>query len=79
MPARDTAKVSLRRITRSVQPFSSMAGASVSSSTGRSIPARQYTPVGQTGKAWPDRPAAAVTAASASRSASSMPSRPINW
>ena len=41
VPARDTAKVSLRRMTRSVHPSTSMAGASFSSSTGRSRPARQ--------------------------------------
>ena len=41
VPARETAKVSLRRMTRSVHPSASIAGASFSSSTGRSMPARQ--------------------------------------
>ena len=41
VPARETANVSLRRITRSVHPMASIAGASFSSSTGRSMPARQ--------------------------------------
>ena len=41
VPARETANVSLRRMTRSVHPNASIAGASFSSSTGRSMPARQ--------------------------------------
>ena len=40
-PARETANVSLRRMTRSVHPSASIAGVSFSSSTGRSMPARQ--------------------------------------
>ena len=41
VPALETANVSLRRITWSVHPSAPMASASFSSSTGRSMPARQ--------------------------------------
>ena len=67
VPARETANVSLRRIDpgRST-PSASIAGASFSSSTGRSMPARQYTPVGQSGPRRSGRaarrPATAATA-----------------